>query len=91
MTSTGAAGPSLRRRWQRFVLRMQGRLDGAKSELVALAPTLDFAAAQFDATRPAPRVGTMVDLLDRDPVLTFVIRNARPDGLGRIVCDIAQV
>lgn len=56
MTATRAAGPSLRRRWQRFVLRTQGRLDGANADrflpwLLALAVFAWYVAVEAAAVR----------------------------------------
>jgi hypothetical protein len=73
------------------VVRADGILDGAKSEIVAMKPTADFAASIFSDARPAPKEGDEIVALSRPGSPRFRVFDARPDGVSRIVCQLSPL
>lgn len=75
------------------VLRAEGRLvdAGAKSEVVAVKATADFALSLFGADNPPPKEGDEIVAVDRAGAPRYRVESAKPDGVSRLVCQLAPL
>jgi hypothetical protein len=75
------------------VIRAEGRLvdAGAKSDIVAVKATADFALALFGADRPAPKEGDEIVAVERSGAPHYRVESAKPDGVSRLVCQLAPL
>ncbi|RFB80405.1 hypothetical protein [Methylovirgula sp. 4M-Z18] len=75
----------------RELMLAAGSSDGAKSELVKISARVEFDAALFSPLKPAPVAGTILTATDRAGHPRFRVRDVEPDGVTRIVCEIAPL
>ena len=73
------------------IVQGAGTMDGAKSELVASHPTVDFAVSAFTDTHPRPVKGTVIVAVDRPGAPHYRILSVLPDGGIRLVCQLAEI
>ena len=69
----------------------RGQRTAARSEVVAPAPQVDFAATQFGPGRPAPTPGTILVALTRLNTPSFRVLDVLPGDDGRVVCQLAKL
>lgn len=68
-----------------------GLKTGARSEVETLKPVVDFAFAQFGPGRLAPVKGTILTATDRTGAPQFEVVSRLPDGVGRVVFQLAPL
>lgn len=73
------------------VFRANGPLDAAKSELLLERPVVDFAANLFSEILAAPQEGDEIVAVSRDGSPRFRVLDAKPDGVSRLVCQLAPL
>lgn len=65
---------------------------GARSDVTACAPQVDFAESVFGPAAPQPLENWRITAIERDGSPTFrIIGLPRPDGVGRLVCSLLKV
>jgi hypothetical protein len=68
-----------------------GGSDGATSEVVAQKPTVEFAASIFEGDVPTPQEGDEITATDRQNTPRYRVLSVKPDGVSRIVCQLAPL
>lgn len=75
---------------QGVVVDGAGTRSGARSEVETVKPVAEFALSQFGDGRPLPQKGTQITATTRPGSPVYEVVSAEPDGLGRIVFQLAQ-
>lgn len=73
------------------VVRAEGIRDGAKSEVVAINATADFAESLFSQERPAPKESDEIVAVSRPGAPRYRVNDAKPGGVSRIVCQLSPL
>jgi hypothetical protein len=75
------------------VTRVEGAaaISGNASDLVAAAPSADFAASLFPSAGPMPAVGWRIQATTRATRNLFKIVGVKFDGVSRIVCQLEEI
>jgi hypothetical protein len=68
-----------------------GGSDGATSEVIAQQPTVEFAASIFDGDVPLPQDGDEITATDRPNAPRYRVLAVKPDGVSRVVCQLAPL
>jgi hypothetical protein len=68
-----------------------GRKTAARSEVETTNPVVDFALTQFGPGRPQPVKGWLITATSRLGSPSYAVLDALPDGVGRIVCQLAPL
>lgn len=64
---------------------------GARSEVETTNPVVDFALTQFGPGRPQPVKGWLITATSRPGSPSYAVLDALPDGVGRLVCQLAPL
>jgi len=75
------------------VTRVEGAaaITGNASDLVAAAPSVDFAASLFPSAGPMPAVGWRISATTRATRNLFKIVGVKFDGVSRVVCQLEEI
>jgi len=73
------------------VFRANGPLDAAKSELLMERPVADFAASLFSGILSPPQEGDEIVAVNRAGSPRYRVLDTKPDGVSRIVCQLAPL
>lgn len=68
-----------------------GLKTAARSEVETVKPVVDFAWSQFSSANPAPVKGTIITAVTRFESPRFEVIDRLPDGVGRVVFQLAPL
>jgi hypothetical protein len=73
------------------ILAVGRERDGAHSEVIVQTPSVEFALQQFGPGKPAPKDGDEIVAPSRPGAPRYRVLSAKPDGVSRIVCQLAAL
>jgi hypothetical protein len=65
--------------------------DAARSEVIVQTPSAEFALQQFGPAKPAPKEGDEIVASLRPGAPRYRVLSVKPDGVSRIVCQLAAL